>query len=133
MELTEAQYAQLSNLIHPSGGDLKWQWNGVTFNALADVRKTVRITTSPIIASGTSLSITLSVLKADGTVDAAFNGQVTINATVGNQERAFRVTFVNGIKTFNVPTTNIFGLIRLYSSANSLIETDSPTVIVQDV
>lgn len=133
VQLNESDYGSVSDLSHPAGGTLKWLWNGAAIQLVADTRKTIRVSvTSQIIAQGTAAAITLSVLKADGTVDTTFNGQVTLLAQVGDVAKIFRIQFASGVKVVNVPTTNFSGMVEVVSSRFSLVESPLPITVVQD-
>lgn len=134
LQITEADYTLISELSHPAGGDLKWQWNGVVFVATTDPRRKIRVVaTSATVVVGTSAQVTLSVLTAGGAVDTTFNGQVLVLVQAGDNRRIFRVTFVNGVKVVNVPTTALGRIIELLPSPLSLVEDSVPITLVTDV
>jgi hypothetical protein len=134
LQVDEATYTDLSSLTYDFGGDLKWQWDGVQFNILPDVRRIIRVSAaSQLLAVGTNASVTLSTVKADGTLDTGFNGQVIMVAQIGDATKLYRVTFVNGVKVVNIPTTAVNRTIELLSSPFSLVEASMPITIVQDI
>lgn len=111
-EVTEVTIQEMTSLSYPGCSHLRYKWEAGAVVEVADPRPTIRFTPLVIEVEKDTpdVSMTISLLRADGTVNTNFNDTRLMRIATSDRERKLQLSFSSGVAQVNIPTGKSYEL-----------------------